>query len=140
MKQTIFLLLALLIVATNTKPNIKKILTNYSIYAFLEYLHENDYYDLIYWAKCQYGDDIAIGLCQDLVSSVFCEQAVIVYMPSCPAYSPPVEVKDFFSEPKNVQILKKDFTELEIETIVKKTDLKVQKKRKNQKELQEKTK
>ena len=61
-------------------------------------------------------------------------------MPSCPAYSPPVEVKDFFSEPKNVQILKKDFTELEIETIVKKTDLKVQKKRKNQKELQEKTK
>ena len=140
MKQTIFLLLALLIVATNAKPNIKKILTKYSIYTFLNYLQENDYYDLIYWAKCSYGDDIAIGLCQDLVSSVFCEPVVIVYMPSCPAYSPPVEVKEFFSEPKNVEILKKDFTELEIETIVKKTDLKVQRKRKNQKELQEKTK
>ena len=137
MKQTIILLLALLIATTNEGP--RNIITQFSIYTFLNYLHENDYYDLIYWAKCSYGDDIAIGLCQDLVSSVFCEPAVRVYMPECPvSEAPPVTyAQEYFYQPNNLAILRKDFTMVEIDKIVKKFELRVIKRKENQKELQE---
>ena len=141
MKQTIILLLALLIATTNEGP--RNIITQFSIYTFLNYLHENDYYDLIYWAKCSYGDDIAIGLCEDLVSSVFCESTARIYMPECPvSEAPPVNyAQEYFYQPNNLKILRKDFTMAEINKIVKKFELRVEKelnKRKEyQKELQE---
>ena len=137
MKQTIILLLALLIATTYEGP--KNIITQFSIYTFLNYLHENDYYDLIYWAKCSYGDDIAIGLCEDLVSSVFCESTARIYMPECPvSEAPPFNyAQEYFYQPNNLAILRKDFTMTEINKIVKKFELRVIKRKENQKELQE---
>ena len=133
MKQTIFLLLTLLIVATNAKPNRRSIITQFSIYTFLEYLHENDLYDLIYWAKCEYGDDIAIGLCQELVSSVFCEPTVVVYMPDCPL--PRRRVRGDIHELKSIRefiyehldILLKQYSRKEIEIMIKKLEAYIKK-------------
>ena len=134
MKQTIFLLLTLLIVATNANPPKRRsIITQFSIYTFLNYLHENDLYDLIYWAKCEYGDDIAIGLCQELVSSVFCEPTVVVYMPDCPL--PRRRVRGDIQELKSIRefiyehldILLKQYSRKEIEIMIKKLEAYIKK-------------
>ena len=135
MKQTIFLLLALLIVATNANsPKKRSILTKFSIYTFLNYLHENDLYDLIYWGKCEYGDDIAIGLCQELVSSVFCQPTVIVYMPDCPVQRPArargdihelKSIREFIYE--HLDILLKQYSRKEIEIMIKKLEAYIEK-------------
>ena len=135
MKQTIFLLLALLIVATNANsPKKRSILTKFSIYTFLNYLHENDLYDLIYWGKCEYGDDIAIGLCQELVSSVFCQPTVIVYMPDCPVQRR-IKARGTIHELKSIRefiyehldILLKQYSRKEIEIMIKKLEAYIKK-------------
>ena len=125
--------MTLLIVATNANPPKRRsILTQFSIYTFLNYLHENDLYDLIYWAKCEYGDDIAIGLCQELVSSVFCQQTVIVYMPDClvkrRARARDNELKsirEFIYE--HLDILLKQYSRKEIEIMIKKLEAYIEK-------------
>ena len=135
MKQTIFLLLTLLIVATNANPPKRRsIITQFSIYTFLNYLHENDLYDLIYWAKCEYGDDIAIGLCQELVSSVFCQPTVVVYMPDCPVprrarargeIQELKSIREFIYE--HLDILLKQYSRKEIEIMIKKLEAYIKK-------------
>ena len=86
-------------------------------------------YDLIYWGKCEYGDDIAIGLCQELVSSVFCQPTVIVYMPDCPLQRRArargdihelKSIREFIYE--HLDILLKQYSRKEIEIMIKKLE------------------
>ena len=123
MKKMIILLLALLIVVNNGQF----ILDNYSIYQFIDYILEKGYYDLIYWAKCSYDDEIAISVCLEFVPSIHCEPVVRTYMPKPQqkgensrraSYSCPSIRKEIY-RPKNLINLKKKYSFKVIEKKVK---------------------
>ena len=113
MIKAITLLLALLIVG-----NIN--LDDYSINSFLNYLHENGYYELIYEIKCQYGSDVANECCFLLFESVYCEEVVRVYMSKCPSSNPHSDksLKDLII--KILELLQKKMSPDEINRFVKK--------------------
>ena len=54
--------------------------STYSIDAFLDYLQENGYYEIILQVKITFGDDIAIDVCKQLVQTNDCEIVVKTYM------------------------------------------------------------
>ena len=58
----------------------KSIETTYSINSILDYLQRTRYYDLLQAVKIQFGDDIAIDVCEALIQSSDCETIVRVYM------------------------------------------------------------
>ena len=53
---------------------------SFSIDYMLEYLQETGYWNLIQAIKNEFGDDIAIDVCKELVESFDCETIVRVYM------------------------------------------------------------
>ena len=55
---------------------------DYSIGVFIDYLQNEEYYDLFQEIKTAYGGDVAIDICKGFVSSNDCEILVKVYMPS----------------------------------------------------------
>ena len=57
---------------------------DYSIDSLIDYLRGNGYYEIIEQVKINFGDDIAIDFCKELVRSYDCETVVRVYM----IYSP----------------------------------------------------
>ena len=63
---------------------------DYSIDAFLDYLQEKGYYDLIEEIKNAFGDDIAIAVCKELVQSNDCEIVVRIYMVTHDPSPPPI--------------------------------------------------
>ena len=110
MKQTTVLLLTLLIALCNNQS----IFDQFSIYTFLSYLHQADYYDLIYWAKCAYDDDIAIGTCIEFVNSVFCEPTVRIYMPLCRGIcNPPMSLREYIYK-NHMDTLHRNYTDTQI--------------------------
>ena len=52
----------------------------YSINALIDYLQENEYYDIIYSIKIFLGNDVAIEYCKLIVETEHCEEVVKVYM------------------------------------------------------------
>ena len=128
MKKMLILLLFTLLIVENHAGSF---LDNYSIYQFINYLMENGYYSLIYWAKCEYDDDIAIYTCIEFAPSIHCEPVVRGYMPGCnPAYAPvqpkPIETKAY--KPQILTKLKKKNTLPEIERKIKNIQERINKK------------
>ena len=126
MKKMIFLLLFTLLIVENHADSF---LDNYSIFQFIDYLIDNGYYSLIYWAKCEYDDEIAIYTCIEFAPSIHCEPVVRDYMPGC-AYPPvqpmPIETKAY--KPQILIKLKKKNTLPEIERKIKNIQERINKK------------
>ena len=72
MKSFIILFLLNLIVI-NTKEE-------YSINNLLNYLQDNNLYDILVEVKTYFGEDVAIFLCKDFVPTNHCEDVVKVYI------------------------------------------------------------
>ena len=53
---------------------------DFSINAFLDYLQEKGYYEVLQAIKIYYGDDIAIAVCNELTQSNDCITVVRIYM------------------------------------------------------------
>ena len=53
---------------------------NYSIYNIINFLQQTGYYDLINAIKNNFGKDVAVGVCENLIQSPHCEEVVKVYM------------------------------------------------------------
>ena len=53
---------------------------SYSINALLDYLQQSRYYEIIQAVKINFGDDVAISVCIELVHSNHCDEIVRVYM------------------------------------------------------------
>jgi len=125
MKKLVFLLLFTLLIVENHADSI---LDNYSIFQFIDYLMENSYYSLIYWAKCEYDDEIAIYTCIEFAPSIHCGPVVRDYMKDCnPDYAPvqpmPIETKAY--KPQILIKLKKKYTLPEIERKIKRIQEKI---------------
>ena len=129
MKKMLILLLFTLLIVENHAGSF---LDDYSIYQFINYLMDYGYYSLIYWAKCEYDDDIAIYTCIEFAPSIHCEPVVRDYMPGCPAYAPvrplpmPIETKIY--KPHILLKIKKIYTLPEIEAKIKRIQEKINKK------------
>ena len=54
--------------------------SSFSIDTLLDYLQENQYYEIIFQVKLAFGDDIAISVCKSLIATNQCEEVVRVYM------------------------------------------------------------
>ena len=61
----------------------------YSIYEIIDYLQENQQYEIINSIKCFLGNDVAIGYCKQLVETEHCDVVVKVYMTKCNSSSGP---------------------------------------------------
>ena len=128
MKKLVFLLLFTLLIVENHADSF---LDNYSIFQFIDYLMENGYYSLIYWAKCEYDDEIAIYTCIEFAPSIHCGPVVRDYMKDCnPDYAPvqpmPIETKAY--KPQILIKLKKKNTLPEIERKIKNIQERINKK------------
>ena len=54
---------------------------SFSIDALLDYFQETGFYEIIYQVKMNFGDDVAIDFCKEIVRNTQCEEVVRVYMP-----------------------------------------------------------
>ena len=115
MKKMIFLLLFTLLIVENHADSF---LDNYSIFQFIDYLMENGFYDLIYWSKCEYDNDIAIYTCLEFAPSIHCGPVVRDYMKDCnphPNRAPASSPRQKIYKPHNLIKIKKKYTLPEIE-------------------------
>ena len=125
MKKMLILLLFTLLIVENHADSF---LDDYSIFQFIDYLIENRFYDLIYWSKCEYDDEIAIYTCLEFAPSIHCDPVVRDYMKDCnPDYVPvqplPIETKAY--KPQILIKLKKKHTLPEIERKIKRIQEKI---------------
>ena len=56
---------------------------------FINNLEKEGYYEILFYIKCNFGDDVTIAVCQEFVQSKDCEIYVKVYLPSCVQNVPP---------------------------------------------------
>ena len=115
MKEMIILLLFTLLIVGNHADSF---LDNYSIYQFIDYLMDYGYYSLIYWAKCEYDDDIAIYTCKEFAPSIHCGPVVRDYMKNCnphPNRARASSPRQKIYKPHNLIKIKKKYTLPEIE-------------------------
>ena len=119
MKKMIILLLFTLLIVENHADSF---LDNYSIFQFIDYLMENGFYDLIYWSKCEYDNDIAIYTCLEFAPSIHCGPVVRYYMKDCNLHyrrgsssSPAPSPRQKIYKPHNLIKIKKKYTLPEIE-------------------------
>ena len=146
MKSSIFVFLLTLTVFLGVSGDD---LDNYSIDAFLNYMQEVGYYDVIVQIKYVLGEDIAIEFCKNLVQSNHCEQLVKIYIPPKQSRAPrrydPEVIGEEPEEPQKMEVkeilvsivLTPEFIEIferqglsisDIEEIIDKTIFKLEKK------------
>ena len=53
---------------------------DFSIQAFVNYLQENNYWEILVQVSVYFGDDVAIEVCKSFVPSPHCEEVVRVYI------------------------------------------------------------
>ena len=75
MKSYGYLLLLLFIL-----PNIDVVWGSFSIDEILNYLQETGYYDLLQAIKIEFGNDVAIDVCEALIQSSDCKTIITIYM------------------------------------------------------------
>ena len=120
MRQTIILLLALLIVGIKGQEY-------KTVNTFVEDLQGSGFFDVLSQAKCQNGSDVAIEGCRELVSSQYCEETIRVYMPSKCNNPQSKDLNDMINNKEILEFLLKKWTMDEILKILKKLNEKYKK-------------
>ena len=83
--------------------------STYSIDAFLDFLQENGYYEIILQVKMTFGDDIAIDVCKQLVQTNDCEIVVRTYMTSSHSMNCPSPQHNYIEIKNKIIIELSDF-------------------------------
>ena len=121
MKSIIAFLLTLSFIA-NVKGD------EYSVNGLIEYLKQKEYFDIIQEVNIYLGNDIAIGLCKELVPTNHCDEVVKYYMssPSDPVrparsmytmYTPSIE-DILINDQDNYNILMRNMNNMELWMLV----------------------
>ena len=121
MKSIIAFLLTLSFIA-NVKGD------EYSVNGLIEYLKQEEYFDIIQEVNIYLGNDIAIGLCKELVPTNHCDEVVKYYMssPSDPVrparsmytmYTPSIE-DILINDQDNYNILMRNMNNMELWMLV----------------------
>ena len=79
--------------------------STYSIDAFLDFLQENGYYEIILQVKMTFGDDIAIDVCKQLVQTNDCEIVVRTYMTSSHSMNCPSPQHNYIEITNHIEAL-----------------------------------
>lgn len=123
MKALLFIFLPFIILSLD--------ISQYSINSFLNFLQETGYYEIIAQIKILYESDYAIAVCKEFTKSVYCKEAVLIYMPA--SSRPPTRPGDntdsqststkngliaFLLKEENLKILSKFYTIKEINAIL----------------------